>query len=114
MTNSDDQIRQRLLTRKAALQDAIAQSKGARAAVELDQTRNGRLTRMDAMQQQAMEEATARRRLGEQKAIDAALIRLDEGEYGYCTLCGDDIAPARLSHDPAVATCLNCASGKDG
>ncbi|MEN8723874.1 MAG: TraR/DksA C4-type zinc finger protein [Alphaproteobacteria bacterium] len=112
MSHSDDQIRARLLARKAELAASILQSKDARSTVELDQTRNGRLTRMDAMQQQAMEEATARRRIGEQRAIDAALIRLDDGDYGYCSLCGDDIAPARLDHDPAVATCLNCAAGK--
>jgi len=108
----EDQIRDTLLARKAALTDALVQSKDARATVELDQTRNGRLTRMDAMQQQAMEDAKARRRMNEQRAIDAALTRLDQGDYGYCTLCDEEIAPARLAHDPAVATCLACAKGE--
>lgn len=112
MTQKDDQIRETLLARKAALKQALAQSRDARATVELDQTRNGRLTRMDALQQQAMEDAKARRRTAEQAAIDAALIRLDNGDYGYCTMCDEEIAPARLAHDPAVATCVNCAAGK--
>ncbi|MDT8279903.1 MAG: TraR/DksA C4-type zinc finger protein [Erythrobacter sp.] len=34
---------------------------------------------------------------------------MDEGEYGYCLKCGDDIAPARLEHSPAVTTCIECA-----
>ena len=38
--------------------------------------------------------------------IDAALRRIDEGEYGYCAACGEAIEPNRLALDPAVAVCI--------
>ena len=47
----------------------------------------------------------------ERARIAAALVRIDEEEYGFCTDCGDDIAKARLDHDPALPLCLSCARG---
>ncbi len=84
-------------------------SEGDRAPVMLDQDSVGRLSRIDAMQVQAMALAQAKRRASERVAIDAALKRLDVGEYGYCLKCGDDIASARLEHNPAVTVCIDCA-----
>ncbi|MBT8408311.1 MAG: TraR/DksA C4-type zinc finger protein, partial [Alphaproteobacteria bacterium] len=83
----------------------------AQARVTLDQQSVGRLSRMDAMQQQAMAQATGRRRQASRVRIAAALARMDEAEYGYCSECGDEIAPARLQLDPAIPTCLSCAKG---
>ena len=40
--------------------------------------------------------------------IAAALERLDEGEYGVCVECGENIAPARLRVMPEVTTCVRC------
>lgn len=80
--------------------------------VTLDQQSVGRLSRMDAMQQQAMAQAQERRRAAEARRIEAALARLDEGEWGYCLRCGEEIAERRLAHDPSVATCVTCAGGK--
>ena len=81
------------------------------ATVSLDQQSVGRLSRMDALQRQAMAQAQGRRREAERRKIAAALARLDEGDYGYCTECGEEIAPARLRADPTVPTCLSCARG---
>ncbi len=108
---TEDETRQRLLSRLAALDDEDAASADARQVVALDQTATGRLSRMDAMQHQAMAQAQARRRAGERLRIQAALRRLVEGEYGYCTDCGDAIAPARLETDPALARCADCMRG---
>lgn len=80
---------------------------------EVDEGALGRLSRMDAMQVQAMETETARRRGVELHRVDAALERLDEGEYGWCVTCGDKIPIKRLENDPAVAQCVDCA-GKSG
>ena len=41
-------------------------------------------------------------------ALSAALDRLNEGEYGICTECGEEIAPARLHALPEVQTCVRC------
>lgn len=79
--------------------------------VTLDQQAVGRLSRMDALHNQAMAQAQARRRQAERQRIRAALQRLDAGEYGYCTDCGEEIAPARLTSDPAIPRCLDCTRG---
>ncbi len=83
----------------------------AQKTVTLDQQSVGRLSRMDALQQQAMAQATQTRRAQMTARLRAALARIDDGEFGYCVECGDTIAPARLSLDPASPTCITCASG---
>jgi DnaK suppressor protein len=103
-------IRSRLLTERAALSDTSQSAAESRAPVELDQTSVGRLSRMDAMQAQAMALATERRRADAIRRIDQALARLDAGTYGECVMCGEAIAPRRLVLDPAIATCLQCGS----
>lgn len=78
--------------------------------VELDQAQQGRLTRMDALQGQAMAAETERRRQLELARIDAALGRLEAGTYGDCLRCGEPIANARLLNDPSTPLCIHCAS----
>ena len=99
-----------LRVRQADLRALSYGARDSRKPVELDQSKVGRLSRMDAMQDQAMAQEAERRRVGELQRIDAALARLKSGDYGYCVSCDEDIAPARLKLDPAVATCINCAS----
>nr|WP_245228786.1 TraR/DksA C4-type zinc finger protein [Pontixanthobacter sp. CEM42] len=81
----------------------------SRGPVTLQQDSVGRLSRMDAMQQQAMALASAKRREAEKGRIKAALKRVDEGEWGYCLTCGEEIAAARLENDPSVSQCIGCA-----
>jgi DnaK suppressor protein len=90
-----------------------AAEQGAEAAqpVELDQQRIGRLSRMDALQGQEMARAAERRRGLELRKIDAALARIDAGDYGWCVRCGEEIAAERLRLDPAVPVCIDCAQG---
>jgi len=81
-----------------------------RNPVALDQQSVGRLSRMDALQMQAMAEESERRRAFDLTRIDAALRRLDDGDYGYCVECGEEIAVKRLEIDPAASHCISCAS----
>ena len=104
----------RLRARRDELKRAAAATDADRRPVELDQTRQGRLSRMDALQGQAMALATERRRGAEIARIEAALSRIAEGEYGYCAACGEPIAAKRLAFDPAVPTCIDCAGGGRG
>ena len=78
--------------------------------VALDQTRVGRLSRMDALQGQAMAIETRRRRQRRLGAIAAALRRLDAGDFGRCLGCEEPIDPRRLAADPALTLCIRCAS----
>ena len=102
-------FRERLDQEAAELRAADRDTSADRAPVELDQTSVGRLSRMDALQQQAMAAAQSRRRAGRLKAIDAALKRIDEDEFGWCDQCGEEIAPGRLALDPTVMRCVACA-----
>ena len=81
----------------------------AEEVVELDQARVGRLSRMDAMQAQAMSRETGRRRRGYLLDIDTALERIHSGEYGSCYECDEPIHPGRLQADPAARLCIICA-----
>ena len=82
----------------------------ASAPVELDQSRVGRLSRMDALQSQAMSRETGRRRRNKLFQIESALRRIEEDGYGCCQECGENIAPARLEVDPSARLCIQCAS----
>ena len=82
-----------------------------RRPVELDQSRVGRLSRMDALRDQAMAVESERRRGVEIVRIDAALARIEGGEYGFCLVCEDDIGVKRLEFDPATPLCITCARG---
>lgn len=103
--------RKRLLEMKIQLASASQATRQDRATVELDQQSVGRLSRMDALQQQSMAKAEEARRRVQATRIDAALARLDDGEFGYCTQCGQAIAPARLDLDPTAPLCVDCARG---
>lgn len=102
-----DLIRARL----ADLDAGDGRGEAGQATVVLDQQSVGRLSRMDALQNQAMARAAQTRRDAERTRLTRALARLDEGEFGYCEECGDDIAPARLELDPAATRCVHCARG---
>ena len=82
----------------------------ARATVELDQQSIGRLSRMDAMQQQSVDLAREERRRARLGVLAAALRRLDEACFGDCLACGEKIAKARLEVDSAVSLCIDCQS----
>jgi DnaK suppressor protein len=55
--------------------------------------------------------ATERKRHEEPRRVEAALRRIDEGEYSYCVSCDEQIAQRRLAVDPTIPTCIRCASG---
>ncbi len=109
MTIDLEAARKALLARRDELLDLSQISAESRDAVALDQQSVGRLSRMDAMQAQAMAKANERQRRVELSRIEAALRRIDEDEYGYCQRCGEEIAPERLRADPAAAFCVDCA-----
>jgi DnaK suppressor protein len=97
-----------LLDEQKNLTDLRRQLKEACAPVELDQQAVGRLSRMDALQKQNMELATEQRRQQRLHIIDAALKRIDAGDFGFCVICDEAISPQRLAFDPAVACCVTC------
>lgn len=106
-----DEFRALIDARLLELQEAAALGKDAQAVVELDQQAVGRLSRMDALQNQSMAKAQEARRNAENRRLALARQRLDDGEFGYCEDCGEDIPEGRLRLDLTAARCVSCASG---
>ena len=110
---SGDEIsvfRQRLLQLQQDLLVMDKTGQSASSTVILDQTSVGRLSRMDALQGQAISQEMNRRRQLELKKIEAALNRIESSDYGYCTQCEEQIATKRLEFDPSASLCIQCAA----
>ena len=103
-----EKIRAQLVSLKSDLQVLDEASRESGETVELDQARVGRLSRMDAMQGQQMALESARRRKQQIIKIEGALRRIESGEYGYCFVCGEELAQDRLAVDPTVTRCMDC------
>ncbi len=102
-------FKSQLLRQQKELLDLEIMGDEAAKTVELDQTRVGRLSRMDALQGQAVSLEIKRRRAVEQQQIRAALRRIEEGDFGYCRVCDDEIGIKRLEINPATTQCIRCA-----
>ena len=101
--------KERLAAKRVELEKASSIAADARDPVTLDQQSVGRLSRMDAMQQQAMDRATEEKRRHDLVRIEAAERRLRDDEYGFCEDCGGEIPDGRLAIDPMAERCVNCA-----
>jgi len=106
-------MRERLLKLREELELIAATGDDSAAVVELDQAKVGRLSRMDAMQAQAMAQASAQRREAMLRNIEAALKRIDDGDYGFCRDCDEPINPKRLEFDPTALRCIDCESKRE-
>ena len=107
-----DLFREKLMLLRQMLLAQDEMTREGRAPVTLEQDSVGRLSRIDAMQVQAMALAQQRRRESERAAIDAAMRRIEQGEFGYCVTWGEEIAEARLFNLPSVTSCIECARQK--
>lgn len=106
-------FKQHLLALRDELLAIDANGEDAAGVVELDQSRVGRLSRMDAMQGQAMSAETQRRRQLQLRLIETALVRIEQDEYGWCQECGEAIDIKRLEFDPAAPLCIACAAKRE-
>ena len=109
MTKNFERFRKLLMAERDELFSTSEETSGDRKPVELDQQSVGRISRIDAMQVQAMAKAQESRRAARLQMIEAALKRLDEGEYGFCAECDEEIPAKRLEVDPASPRCIKCA-----
>lgn len=97
-------------------QDLAAQYDSGRSAadtVTLDQSKVGRLSRMDAMQQQNMAQSTLRNIANRLKLVNTALAKMDSGDYGFCDECGEVIEAGRLHAQPEASCCFACQSKQE-
>ena len=97
-----------LIKEKDELKLLSLKTKDSRAPVILDQQSVGRLSRMDAIQQQNMNLATETNRKQKIMKIENALKRIDIGSFGICISCSEQISEKRLLIDPTVLKCIDC------
>ena len=100
-----------------ALRDELLQVQhtGDEAAqiVELDQSKVGRVSRMDALQNQAMAKESQQRRILQLQRITGALQRIEKESFGLCARCEEEIHRKRLELDPTVVLCIDCANKRE-
>ena len=103
----------RLETLREALQAQYETGKTAADTVVLDQSKVGRLSRMDAMQQQSMAQSSQRQVENRLRRVNKALAKFLSGDYGYCDSCGNDIDVSRLDVQPEAPCCFDCQSRQE-
>ena len=108
------QLKQLLLKMKSELQEQEKTFKDDGKPVELDQTKVGRISRMDAIQIQQMALDASRRRQIQLVKVDNALQRIDSDDFGYCVSCDEEIAYRRMLINPTNTLCIECAEKMDG
>lgn len=104
--------RQLLIQRLAEL-TALEQQSLRSGNVELDQNKVGRLSRMDALQQQAVQDEILARAKHERVKLHLALVRIERNNYGWCKECGGLIGDGRLQFDPTIELCIQCAQNEE-
>jgi DnaK suppressor protein len=111
MALTDEQIDELrgILTRELRkLKRSLKVAEESSKPVTLDQQSVGRLSRMDALQSQAMSQRLEARDMEQLERLRRTLERMDAGEYGSCSACGEDIAFERLSVFPETEACGQC------
>ncbi len=102
------ELREELERQLARLQRSIEASEAALEPVELDQSRVGRLSRMDELQNQSLTRNLHEREEIRLTLIRNALARMEDGTYGLCEACGSAIPFERLLVFPEATECGNC------
>jgi len=108
-----DELQALLETQKRLLELQLAQVAAATKPVALDQQSVGRVSRIDAIQQQQMALANQQQSTRIVKQVERALQRIANGEFGFCQHCGEPITFARLQVQPFADLCLNCQSASE-
>ena len=103
-----DRFQELIAQMLAELDREDARGQDGQSVVTLDQQAVGRLSRMDALQSQAMAKAQQSRRDARRTALKSALRRIDDGEFGWCEDCGDAMDEQRLLLNPTVVRCVSC------
>jgi RNA polymerase-binding transcription factor len=114
MNDADlDKFRLLLIQQRDELKNSLQMAQQSTETVELDQASVGRVSRGDALQAQSMAVETSRLKQQQLRKISMALSLIESGDYGYCSICDQDIDHRRLEVDPAATMCVPCASKQE-
>ncbi|HVS31187.1 MAG TPA: TraR/DksA family transcriptional regulator [Thermoanaerobaculia bacterium] len=103
-----EDYKERLLTAKASAGGLLGRTVGDEKPVQAAGSTIGRLSRMDAIQVQAMAQMSRRQLDIRLQQIEAALAALDAGNYGRCRQCKEPISLQRLEALPEAPLCMEC------
>jgi len=106
-------LRLELERRTTELEAQLASNAEAAKPVQLDQTAVGRVSRVDALQGQALAKATRHAMQQQLAQCKAALQAVAREEYGLCRSCEEPIGFRRLQARPESPLCLACQRGKE-
>ena len=107
-TAEKKKLKKKISEELAVTEESIQRMKNQEIPVSLDST-IGRLTRMDAIGSKKMKEANLRQAEKRLSGLKSAIVRIDDGEFGYCSVCGEEIPMKRLLAVPESPCCVNCA-----
>ena len=114
LTRADiSDFRQQLESLQETLQLQLEQSDDNTKPVTLDQQSVGRVSRIDAIQQQQMATANRDQTIALLQQVIAALKRVESDRYGQCQICDEPIALPRLQAQPYTANCISCQSQQE-
>jgi DnaK suppressor protein len=102
------ELREELEGQLARLMRSIEASEAALEPVELDQSRVGRLSRMDELQNQSLTRNLHEREEIRLTLVRNAIARMEEGTYGLCAACESEIPYERLLVFPEAVECGGC------
>jgi DnaK suppressor protein len=108
------QLHKALKAKQQELEAQLVSSDIDTKPVTLDQQSVGRVSRIDAIQQQQMAIASQKQANQILKQVELALSRIDSEDYGICLQCQETIAFARLQAQPFAGLCLGCQSASEG
>ena len=109
-----ESIRQLILNEIAEIEQQLVLSAESSKPVELDQALAGRVSRIDAIQQQKIAEASLQRAERKLQSLRRALVHTETEDFGICTDCGNPIPVARIKIKPESTTCVACKQLKEG
>jgi len=95
------------------LEQQLLDAESATGIVTLDQSSVGRVSRVDAMQQQSMAVSTRAKAEASLRKVITALKRMDREDFGYCNQCDEPIHFNRLKVQPQASHCLKCQDQLD-
>ncbi len=111
-TEQRDELYQDLLADRQRLEANLQLSKSGSKPVDLT-TPIGRLSRMDAIQQQQMTKASRSTLRTKLLQVQASLDAFAKDEFGYCRSCEESIGYPRLKARPEAPFCLSCQDTRD-
>ena len=109
-----DELQGLLKELKQTLESHMTQTRSDTNPVTLDQQSVGRVSRIDAIQQQQMAIASHEQASQQLKQVELALQRVEAEEYGLCLACAEPAMFARLQAQPGAELCLECQSASEG